>query len=1066
MNKQAQIVFGVSALALASAWAAPAFAQDDEAASAAAQATDCSTLATQAERDACTKSSDTTLATPTPTPSASEIVVTGSRVAGHTLANTVSPVQVLTSKDLDTRGFSTLGQALNELPSFGVPGSSPVGDGQSSFGPGQSFVNFLGLGSQRTLTLVNGQRFVSSNTSTIFGPTGSGGSQVDLNVIPTKLIDRVETVAAIGAPIYGSDAIAGTINVILKKDYQGIDLDAESGISSRGDHPDYRIRGLAGFNFAGGRGNITVAGEYNESKGLFYTDRKIETSDNRFDQPNDPNSPYQNVIHYDERIPSISTYGIPLVYDFISTAPGAQSGYYLGDPNLNLGVNNASGQQLKFDPQGNLIPIDFGTIVGQSPSNIFFSGGNGFSLPTVENLLTDTKRYSANAIANYAFSDDLHFHAEGWYSVSQGTNLTDQPAYNSALFDCGGCRDGNIILSVNNPFLSSAARTAIINSINASPFTAPGQDYFYLARANYDLQNGAATGKVTIMRGVASIDDTLHLIPGHDWHVQASANIGRSITNGRVPSLNQQNFLNAIDAVRDANGNIVCAPGYTNSPIATVSETCAPLDLFGAQTSQAARDYVTTIATPRSINKEDDYIMSISGGLFSLPGGDLSFAAGFEHRRESSRFEPGAFFYGDDSTDPRGTYGRSVPIDPVAGAYHTNEVFGELDGDIISSSNNVPLINALSFQLAGREVSNSIAGKDFTWTAGGQYSPVEGLSIRGAFTRAIRAPSVTEAFNPASSSYIFADDPCDVTNITAGPDPATRAANCAAAGVPSGFQSLSDQRSFPGVTVGNSNLQNEKSDSFTIGAAIRPTILPNFTLTVDYIDIKLKNAISEFSSDQVLDACYDSPSYPDNQFCANVSRDFTGSPDKNAADYNGNYGQLTNVTTSYFNSAVFRDRALIANLDYRAPTPFLGANSYLGLNFSYQHMFELTNQASAGDKPTITDGSIGYSHDKGQATVTYENSGFLYQIQEQFYGPAKFDRNVPANYYSIDGVGSVVYFNMSASYTINRRFTLRADVDNVLDTKPPYPSPTGGGTITYFTGVLGTYIRVGAEVKF
>ncbi len=179
-------------------------------------------------------------------PAAEDIIVTGSRIP-RSATDTIAPVQILSSRDLDRRAFSTLGDALNEQPQFGVPGSSPVGGGQSDLGPGQSFVNFLGLGSQRTLVLVNGRRFVSSNTSSIFGPTGSGGTQVDLNVIPTKLIDRVETVAAIGAPIYGSDAIAGTINVRLKRNFEGISLDGTAGISEEGDAGNYRVRALTNF---------------------------------------------------------------------------------------------------------------------------------------------------------------------------------------------------------------------------------------------------------------------------------------------------------------------------------------------------------------------------------------------------------------------------------------------------------------------------------------------------------------------------------------------------------------------------------------------------------------------------------------------------------------------------------------------------------------------------------------------------------------------------------------------------------------------------------------------------
>lgn len=193
------------------------------------------------------------------------IVVTGSRIKRANF-DTIEPSVVIDSEKIEARGFETLGQALNEQPSFGVPGASPVG-GQSGFGQGQSFVNFLGLGSQRTLTLVNSKRFVSSNTASIFGPTGAG-SQVDLNVIPTKLVERIETIAVGGAPIYGADAISGTINVILKSNFEGLELDGQYGISTRGDAANYRFRGLAGTNFAGGRGNITIAGEYNRGEGL------------------------------------------------------------------------------------------------------------------------------------------------------------------------------------------------------------------------------------------------------------------------------------------------------------------------------------------------------------------------------------------------------------------------------------------------------------------------------------------------------------------------------------------------------------------------------------------------------------------------------------------------------------------------------------------------------------------------------------------------------------------------------------------------------------------------------
>lgn len=992
-------------------------------------------------------------------PNSDVIVVTGSRIARRGIES-ASPIQVIDSKQLDTRGYQTVAQALNELPTFGVPGASPVGFNQSGFGAGQSFVNFLGLGSQRTLTLVNGRRFVSSNTSSIFGPTGAGGSQVDLNVIPTKLIERVETVAAIGAPIYGSDAIAGTINIILKRNYDGIDIDAQSGISERGDAPDYRVRLLAGRNFAGGRGNITIAGEYNVSKGLLFTDRSVTTLDGRFEQSRSGTGP--QVIYIDFRIPSVDPSGAPVVGggDFGLDFPLSpqQAALVGGDFN----VRNAAGQSVRFGPDGSLIPIDFGTPIGPDDGfNIFTNGGNAYSLTSVENLLTDLKRYSANAQLSYDLTDKLRFFGEGWFSVSEGRNLASQPVYNTGLFDAAGTRDGNLIISLDNPFLSAAARTAIANSIinNENSDQNLGvvgtQNYFYLGRASTDLSPGVSKGKSQVIRLVGGLDGEFRLLPGKDWRFEAFVNYGRAKVTSRNPELNQQNFLNAINAVRGPGGSIICAPGGTNSPIATLNSNCAPINPFGQQISQAARDYVTTIATPKNLNTQLDGVASISGPLIKLPGGDLAFALGFEHRRETSDFSPGAFYFGSGtgSSADRGSFGRSVPIDSVNGRYHTNEIFGELKADIISPSNGIPFVYALTLQTAGRYIWNSIAGNDPTYTFQARYAPIRDIAFRGAYTRAVRAPSITEAFNPRSSAFGFATDVCDKTLVNQGPDPSTRQKNCAAAGVPTNFNSLSNQRSFQTFTFGNPDLGNEKSDSFTAGVVLTPRFLHGFNATVDYIRVKLKDAISQFSNSQVVAACYDATTYPNNPFCALLGRDPATR-------------QLNSVGTSYFNSAQLQYRSIIGSIDYRKQTPFFGRESHLGLNLSYQYLDTLTNQVTAGSAPVINGNSVGYSRHKGVASLTYDNGGFTGQVQVNYIGKALVDPNVRRNFYSIPSVRAFTFTNLSLAYNVGQRFTLRGSVDNLFDVKPPYPYPASGGTGTYFQGILGRYYRVGAAVHF
>lgn len=1028
------------------------------------------------------------------------IIVTGSRIARPNY-DTVEPVIVTSSKDIEDRGFSTIGQALNEQPSFGVPGATPVGT-QSAFGPGQNFVDFFSLGSQRTLTLVNSRRFVSSNNSSIFGPTGSGGSQVDLNIIPTKLVDRIETIAVGGAPIYGSDAIAGTVNVVLKRNYEGIELDGQYGISTRGDAADYRVRALVGTNFAGGRGNIVVSGEYNKSDGLLFTDRELTSSGDFFAGRTSTTEPFLRRIFPDRRIPSVSESGIPLVgggafgLDF-SLSPEQNRRFVFGTPNENFGVNPA-GQpqaQLRFDNAGNLIPIDFGNPTGLPTAfSIDFSGGNGFSLVPLSNLLSEIERVNAVALGQFNITDGVRLFAEGWYTRSTGTNLRDQPEYNSGVFGAAGSPSGNFILSVDNPFLSPAARAAIINSINTNPNSdqaygidyqgnpLPGgvQNYFYLGRANTDLVSGRSKGKVEVYRGVLGLDGDVSFFGDRQLKWELVGNYGRSKTTAENRALSTRNLLNALDAVTGPGGTIICRPGGTRFPTTgisdaaapTVSSTCAPLNPFGLnQASQAAKDYVTGIARPEALNEQAVFTASIAGPLFSLPGGDFAFALGYEHRYESQKFDPGAFFSGGPDNTPTvdengdgnpandpSPFGQTVPIVGSDEDFNTDEVFGEVRADLIGPNQNIPLIRALELRAAGRYVENSFSGGDFTWTAGGRWQPIRDVTIRGNFTRSIRSPSITEFANPTQSFFGFATDPCDRDNVNNGPNPAQRRANCIAAGIanPDAFSALSDDRSFPGGVAGDPTLSAEKANSYTIGVLLQPRFLRGFNASVDYVDIKIKDVITDFSADQVLAACYDSTNFATNPFCARTSRD-------PAAGLNNN--QLDFVVAGYANQSQLRYKGIIANMTYNFDAPFLSPDGRLGVDVDYQYLDTLGSQTEGGAF-TNNAGTIGLSRHKGLANFTYNDKTFGALIGLSYLGKARYSNIEAANFRTPDSVGDVMFVNTAISFNVAERFQLRFVVDNVFDQEPPFPAPVGGGTITYFRGILGRFFRVGASVRF
>ena len=981
-----------------------------------------------------------------------EIIVTGSRIprAGF---DTIQPALVTTAEQIDKRGYTNIGQALSELPAFGVPGNSNVGAQAGSFGAGQTFADFFSLGSQRTLTLVNGRRFVSSNTSSIFGPVAAG-SQVDLNIIPETLVERIETVAVGGAPIYGSDAIAGTVNIILKKDFDGLELKAQTGISERGDAPEYRVNGIWGMNFAGGRGNITVSGEWNRATGLTTQDRFLTSAEGPF-FTTDPDNPSRQKLYYNQRYNVFTSSGVPLAFDSIPEF----GGIFDGDGNV-----------LTFNEAGRLTPLDFGTRTGSLIESV---GGNGFALSDFGNLATNTERYLGNALANFEISDAVRWFGEAWYAHSKGTNLRAQPVYNTALFGPGTSPDGNLVLHLENPFLADADRAVITDNLAAYgllggipidfegdgvPDVVTDPNTFLMSRANVDLASGRASTTVEVYRFVTGFQGEFG-IGARNFKWEVSANYGHSETRGHERAIVQQNFLNAVDAVDEglfnggaANGNIICRPGFTNANIATLNSACAPLNLFGVgRFSQEALDYVTTIADPTANNSQLVLNANVNGPLFSLPGGDVVLSLGYEHRREKTSFDPGTFYFGeDDGAGNRTQFGRTIPVDPVKGKFNTNEFFGELLIPIISPDMD-SFIHALEFDGAARYIDHSLAGGDWTWTAGGRLTPVQGFTIRGNFTRSVRAPAITEIFNPTSQAFATANDPCDSRFVNRGPDPAQRQANCIADGIvydpDTGFISNIVDFASPISVSGNPDLQNEKADSWTVGAVIRPRFVPGLTVAVDWVDIKLKKAILSLNARQTLEACYDTSAFP-SVYCDRIDRDATG--------------QVDFVRTGFVNAASYDFEGLTAEIAWRGE---VAPETSLGLSLNYLYVNKLETRVAEGSVDTVR-GEIGDPKHSFTANINVDRGPVNVLWQTQYFGKSVWDADAASDAYEYNGVGDWWLFNASVGFDVAKNFEMRVIVDNVFDKAPPFPAPAANGTITYYSGILGRYFRLAGKVKF
>ena len=971
-----------------------------------------------------------------------EVVVTGSRIA-HALNDTLQPTVEVSGAAFDERGYTNVSQALDELPEFGVPPTSQQNQ-QSAFSVGQSFVDLFSLGSQRTLTLVDGERFVSSNTASLFGAS-SPGSQVDFNVIPVQLIDHIETVTVGGAPQYGADAIAGTVNVILKHDYQGLDINAMTGVSNDGDAWNYRLSALGGHNFADGRGNTTTVVEYTKSTGLRGTARTDFANQGGFEAPATPGT-YQQVYTPNPTVNQLSTSGVPYLDNFFYT-PGV--------PNSAIGFTNSAGQPLAFSPGSNaLTPYSLGNATGNP---IFYSGGDGINLVDFSNLQAWTERVNVVSLGHFDWTDNVQTFWNGWLSEDHSHSLIAQPLYNATIFGNPGTFDGPLYISTKNPYLSAADQALIQSEMNAygasgfplnggSPFDPNwSPNYFYLDRGSTDLEAGSFEGDQLVARGVLGMKGDFSAF-SQPYHWDATMNYGYSRNISRDPAVVFQNLENAVNPVMNASGQIVCPPGVVNSPIATESETCSPLDIFGeGDPSAAARAYVTHIATAESYNTQRDFTTDLSGPIIKLPADYWKFALGFENRREAAVFDPDNFY---TSNPPAGDLSASF----IEGAYHTNEVYGETLVPVFEPTQNIPALYRIELEGAIRRVDNSIAGNSNTWDAGLRWAPTRDILFRGNRTVSIRAPAITELFLPASTDDEFATpDPCDKNYVNQGPDPATRAKNCAAAGINTAtFTSNAINATVAGLTSGNTGLASEVAKSYTFGAVITPRWVPQLNIAMDYISIKMSNAIEQLNLSDILEACYDSPAYPNVPECNDFTRN--------------SQGQITDFHDGFVNAGLLTFQGDTITLNYQTELPWkLGRMSFTG-NYLDTKTLKLQIGASvplneAGELENTS--NVLAPKTRMSFSANYVKGSFNWYWQAQYTSGMNFSNLNTATSQNILTVGHWWLINSSVGYYVTDRINLRLVVNNVFNKQPPFAALAGASgnftasTSYYFAGIIG-----------
>lgn len=953
------------------------------------------------------------------------ITVTGSRIRNPNL----QPFEPTTSIDrefLEQRNFINVADALNTLPQ--IRGSvTPNGD-QAAFGQGVNFINTFGLGSNRTLTLLNGRRVVTSNPPSLFGP-GAAGTQVDVNIIPAALVKRVDIASTAGAPIYGSDAIAATINYVLDDQYEGLTLTATSGLYGEGDGQFYRVEGVYGTQFAGGRGHLQLSSFYTYTDGILQRQRQ----DFR-----DELSVQNNLTETGRLAPGVgldtgATDGNPatVVFRGLGLFALSNNGVIFGGP---LGITTSTArptgavgnQAFQFDASGNLVPYTVGTriraLVGgaavPSGNNAIF--GDGFKFSDFGQLTSDLRRFGANLFANYDVTDNINIFVEAQYYGSRADELVQQPTFNTPLF---AGASGALTFNSTNPFLNAQARGVLASA---------GVTSFQISRANVGFADLTGFAETEFMRGVLGARGDFKLF-NNDWNWEASFNYGKSKITDFRQDINVQNFTNAVNvAVNPANGQIVCAAnlgpvttpvqaGFT--PIADTS--CVPFNFFGTQASAAALDYVTSENATNTDLEQIVFNANLGGALFKLNNNDVSINAGYEYRREKGGFNPSEF-------DRLGR-GRGAAVTPINGEFTLNEVFGEVLVPLITPENDMFFESAIVYG-RGRYVDNTVNGGFFSWAAGGSFAPIRDIEFRGNFTRSFRAPALAELFLPQANAFATVADLCMPGTITGGANPTARQANCTA--FLRAFPNIQRPQQASVATVpiivgGNPNLLNEQADSYSVGGIIRPRFIRNFSLTVDYINIAISNPIAQLSAAQINTACFDNNNFNaadpanGNAFCSLIRRQANGEV---VADP-GNPG----VRTGFTNGNRIDFEGIQGQMNYATSLDGVGIKGTLSmrgdLTVVLRRQVDITGVA-----PARSDAVIGDPTWAGQFTLNYSNKrwgiGSVFQYTgEQLF--SRFDRTPDARQF--DKLKGFVTVDVNAFIRTDNNFRFNVAVRNLFD---------------------------------
>ena len=951
-----------------------------------------------------------------------KVTVTGSRIA-RTGFVTPSPVTAITAEEIRATGAVNIGDLMTKLPALSP--NYTLGNSTRFIGTaGLGLLDLRGMGTARTLVLVNGRRHVGSSP---------GSTAVDVNTIPTEWIERVEVITGGASAVYGADAVAGVVNFIMKKSFEGFELRGQTGKADEGSFDRSFVSFSGGGDFADGRGSAAIALEYSKQDRFGRGDRKIgreflvSVPNPNYDptQPPSESNP-QTIISGPGGNHSISYGGTFTIGTFNPANPATWANRYVFDPDGTFRRNRYDGVVVSAT---SCVDCDFA------------------DLNAVADLQPAFDRFSFNTVVNFDLNDNHRLFFEGKYSKTE-SQFFGQPTF-----------DQPIRIRRQNPYVTPQLGALM---------DAAGLTQLQVSRFNVDAGRRGENVERQTTRAVLGIEGYF----GDEWSYEASANYGQTT----IDRLNLNNRINerwhaGLDVARDANGNLVCRTTidpnavnpHTNTVYSSFARTgCIPFSIFGngAVSREAAAWFNTNSLNTSKLEQNVISASVANSSLFSLPAGEVGFAGGVEYRKEKSQ----------ENTDPLAALGLTFlnAIPSRGGEYDVTEVFAETTIPLLAD---LPGVERLALDLAGRYSDYSTIGTAGTWNIGLDWTIIPSLRFRGTVAKAVRAPSIGELFNPQSQNFATIADPCNYQTTNANrpstaKDPALRQANCTALGIPVGWvDTFSANR--PGVSGGNPDLSEEEADSVSFGFVWQPEFVQGLGVSVDYWRVTLHDAIGAVTAQTNATRCVDSPGGINNPFCSFITRAPVGG-------YTDSQGRIfpaysiTNWLALNENLAKSRRVGVDVEVDYRFN--FLGGDSTL--RFVGTRLLQ-SREWPFQDFPDEFNEYVTYFTDprwRAQLNATYRRGNWRGSWDLNYVDGNL--RVTPASYSSNPGSqspirnGSWTYHNMQIGYKFgDTGLDLYLGVDNVFDKDPPL-NYFGADIGSALYDNIGRFMYLGATYKF